>query len=105
VRTWQSRSCRQPNKDSGTCVQDAGTRIRCATHGGFKLSVVEPQNHPTAGFAEFGPQISIVSFQQESDVARDIIKKGASRQSNFVCSAWSSDQNPKSWFILPRLSG
>lgn len=41
------------SKTNGTCVQDVGTRMRCTTRGGF---VVEPQNHPSAGFAEFGPQ-------------------------------------------------
>jgi hypothetical protein len=41
------------SRTNGTCVQDVGTRMRCTTRGGF---VVEPQNHPSAGFAEFGPQ-------------------------------------------------
>jgi hypothetical protein len=34
-----------------------GTRKRYTTRGGF---VVEPRNHETIGFAEFGPQNSIV---------------------------------------------
>jgi hypothetical protein len=48
--------------------------------------MVEPQNHPTTGFAEFGPQNLVVQFQGESEVAHGVIAKCASRQSNFV---WS----------------
>jgi hypothetical protein len=48
------------------------------------VSVVEPQYHPIANFAEFGPQNSVVRFQQESDATCGIIEKGASRRKNFV---------------------
>jgi hypothetical protein len=65
------------------------------------ISMVEPQNHPTPGFAEFGPQNSMVRFQRESEAACGVIEKGASRRSNFTWRAGPSDHNRRSWFILP----
>jgi hypothetical protein len=56
-----------------------GTRMRYATQSGL---MVEPQNHPAllmAGFTKFGPQNSMLRFWWESEVARGVIAKGASR--------------------------
>jgi hypothetical protein len=39
------------------------------------ISLVDPQNHPAVGFAEFGPQNSVVWFQRESEAARGVVKR------------------------------
>jgi hypothetical protein len=65
----------------------------CATCDNF---VVEPQNHPSIGFTEFGPQNSAMRFQQKLEATRGVIAKGASRRSNFVWSMWPLDQNRRS---------
>jgi hypothetical protein len=60
VLPTRSRTVRTP-------IQDMGTHIRYATHGGL---VVEPQNHLAllmAGFIEFGPQNSTIRFRRESE--------------------------------------
>jgi hypothetical protein len=72
--------------------------MRCATHDDF---LVESQNHPAAGFAEFGPQNSVMRFRRESKTACGLIAKSACRRSNFMWSAWPLDRNPKSWSIFP----
>jgi hypothetical protein len=51
-------------------------RMWCATRDNL---MVKPQNYPPAGFDEFGPQNSAVLFQRESEAARDVIAKNASR--------------------------
>jgi hypothetical protein len=61
--------------------------------------VVELQNHPAllrASFTEFEPQNIAVKFWLESEVAHGIIAKGASRRSNFMQSAWPSDEKTRS---------
>jgi hypothetical protein len=65
----------------------------------MKVSMVEPQNYPTVGFAEFGPQSLMVRFGRKSEVARGVIVKGVSRRSNSVWNARYSEQNPRSWSI------
>jgi hypothetical protein len=48
----------------------------------MEVLVVEPQNHPapqSAGFAEFGPQNSVVWFRREPKATHGAITKGASR--------------------------
>jgi hypothetical protein len=61
--------------------------------------VVEHQNHPPAGFAEFGSQNSAAQFQRELEATCGIIAKCASRQSNFLWSVWPLDQNLRCWSI------
>jgi hypothetical protein len=51
------------------------------------VSVVEPQNHPATGFAEFGPQNMVAWFQRKSEAAYGVITKDALRRSNFLWSA------------------
>jgi hypothetical protein len=82
-----------PSRTGGTRVQDVRACTRCDTHGGL---VIEPQNHPALrmeGFGEFGPKNSVA--------ACGVIAKRASRQCNFVWSAWPSYRKPRSWSILP----
>jgi hypothetical protein len=55
-----------------------------------------------AGFAEFGPKKLTAWFGWESEAARGVIVKGASRRSNFVKTTWPSDQYPMSSSILPQ---
>jgi hypothetical protein len=79
----------------------------CSNYGTLS-ELVAPQNDPTlrrVGFAEFGPQNLVVQFQQESEEARGVIVKGATRRSNFVWSAWPLDAYFSSWSILSWLSG
>jgi hypothetical protein len=62
------------------------------------------RNHPTLrmeGLAEFGLKTWQWWFQQELEEARGVITRVVSRWSNFVWSAWPSNQYPKSWSILP----
>lgn len=61
-----------------------------------KVSVVEPPEHlalRAIGFAEFGPQKSVMWFRRESKATCGVIVKGALRQSNFVKSTRPSDKN------------
>jgi hypothetical protein len=78
-----------------------GMRTRCDTHDDL---VVEPQNHPAlwmAVFVELDLKTRRRWFRREPVAARGGTTKGASKRSNFVWSAWSSDRKPRSWYILP----
>jgi hypothetical protein len=97
------RSCRR--RDRGLTGHVSRTWGRACDALLTAVSVVEPQNHPVAGFTKFGPQNSMVRFPWKSEATHGIIAKCASRRSNFVWSAWPSDQNPRSWSISPWLSG
>ena len=69
-----------------------------------KVSVVEPPEHlalRAIGFAEFGPQKSVMWFRRESKATCGVIVKGALRQSNFVKRVWLSDEKPRCSPILP----
>lgn len=56
ARTWQSGSgCWRCRGLAGHVSITWGTRMRCASRGGF---VVEPQNYRATDFAKFGPQNS-----------------------------------------------
>jgi hypothetical protein len=57
--------------------------VRCSR----QVSWFGPQNHPAlrmAGFAEFGPQNSVVAVPEGTVVAHGVIAEGASRRSNSV---------------------
>jgi hypothetical protein len=75
-------------------------RTWCDTHDSF---VVDPQNHlamEDVFSTEFGLKTQWWWFWRESKVACGIIMTGASRQNNFVWSAWPLDQNPRNWSIF-----
>jgi hypothetical protein len=76
------------------------TRTWCSTHSGFGGLGLKITLRMTS-FAEFGPQNSVVAVLEEPVATRGITMKGASRRSNFVQSAWPSDQKPMSWSISP----
>jgi hypothetical protein len=66
------------------------------------LILEKPSNVTDSGFStEFGLKTQWWQFLRESEAARSIIAKGALRGSNFMWSAWPSDQNLRSWSILP----
>jgi hypothetical protein len=55
--------------------------MRYTTHGGF---VVEPRNHEAVGFAEFGPQNSVVVVLTEIGGGTWRHHEGCVKANNFV---------------------
>jgi hypothetical protein len=73
--------------------------MRCTTRDGL---VVEPRkNTQCYGWRVLQSLGRRWRFQQELEVACGIITEGASKRSNFVRSVWPSDQNHRTWSILP----
>jgi hypothetical protein len=70
--------------------------------------MVGPQNHPAAGFAEFGPQNSAVRFRREINATCGIIAKNASRARGEATSYGACGRQIKTTGdnpFHPRLSG
>jgi hypothetical protein len=71
------------------CSVHGGMSTRCDTHGVWWWNLEKTPNAIDDGFS----------------IESGIIMEGASRQNNFVWSTWTSDQNSRSWSILPWLCG
>jgi hypothetical protein len=81
-----------------TCL---GRGIRACGALLMEVSVVESQNHPSAGFAEFGPQNSEVAVPMGIEDGTWRHHEGSVEAKQLRVECVAINQYPRSWSILP----
>jgi hypothetical protein len=109
--TWDTHSCEDVvgwtmlpawSRTGGTRVLSWRTCTQCRTHDGFGgLGLKTTQCYGCRVLLSLGLKNSTVAVLEGTGGAHGITAKGASRQSNFLCSVWPSDQKTRSLSILP----